>query len=916
MKKDFRWSLLLLSGCLFLLPFLAFNQFFFTANKLSREWAERYNAASLQSADQACATALDAWGNVLTAGTIESAENGADYAIVKRDANGRLLWREKYNGPANGADRALALAVDAAGNVYVTGTSNDYREQGDYATIKYDKNGLQQWTARFNGAGGRHDEALALAVDGRGNVYVTGRSAGEASGADYATVKYDRDGRQQWVRTYNGALGEDDEARALAVDALGNVYVTGTSEGNYATLKYTAAGDLLWEKVVNGPANGYDQATALDVDAAGNVYVTGASEGRGSASDFLTVKYDPSGRQLWTARYNGPQNGTDAALAVAADRNGNVFVTGASDESESASSMALVAYSSVGALLWTARHESDAAGDAWHQPAALAVDAAGNVYVTGRSAPSGEPENGDAATFKYDAQGACQWKVRFNGPAGRGDAGLALSVDAAGNVYMAGVSAGKGSGDDFLLVKYSAEGRRQWTGRESGMGNGAEEATALAVHPSGTVAAAGWATALTNSAGEGTTDYLTISYNADGSPKWEKRYNGPGNGNDEATAVATDEQGNVYVTGASYGSASEKDFATIKYDRNGGLQWVARYNGPSATNDIAVALAVDAAGNVYVTGSSEGNHYNRDYATIKYDRNGAQQWVARYNGAAGGMERAASLAVDAAGNVYVTGSGQLGDQASTYLTLKYNARGEQLWAARYAGRGGWSNAARDLAVDAAGNVYVTGKSYGCETGADYATVKYDYQGREVWARRFNGPLNGYDEATALAVDAAGNVWVTGKADGTTNSADYATIKYDAEGNECWVRRFNGSRNSIDGATALALDGKGNCYVTGQADGLGAGGNLASVMYDAQGNRLWSETFAGTGNGQDKAAALAVDARGNVYITGRSTGRVSGSDLLTLKYTPRSSALAGRKAPSLLQQTLFRFCFGLPAGRQE
>jgi len=84
-------------------------------------------------------------------------------------------------------------------------------------------------------------------------------------------------------------------------------------------------------------------------------------------------------------------------------------------------------------------------------------------------------------------------------------------------------------------------------------------------------------------------------------------------------------------------------------------EWVARYNGPGNSNDNAWSLAVDGSGNVYVTGSSDVSGTGRDYATVKYNSSGVQQWVARYNGPGNSSDNARSLAVDGSGSVYVTG---------------------------------------------------------------------------------------------------------------------------------------------------------------------------------------------------------------------------------------------------------------------
>ncbi|MBA3725750.1 MAG: SBBP repeat-containing protein, partial [Armatimonadetes bacterium] len=98
-------------------------------------------------------------------------------------------WVARYSGPVNGNDAAYALAMDAAGNVYVTGWSWGGGTSFDYATIKYDSNGNQLWVARYNGTGNYSDEAYALAVDAAGNVYVTGASVGAGTSYDYATIE-------------------------------------------------------------------------------------------------------------------------------------------------------------------------------------------------------------------------------------------------------------------------------------------------------------------------------------------------------------------------------------------------------------------------------------------------------------------------------------------------------------------------------------------------------------------------------------------------------------------------------------------------------------------------------------------------------------------------------------------------------
>jgi hypothetical protein len=252
---------------------------------------------------------------------------------------------------------------------------------------------------------------------------------------------------------------------------------------------------------------------------------------------------------------------------------------------------------------------------------------------------------------------------------------------------------------------------------------------------------------------------------------------------------------NVIVTGMVEGGPGNwADFATIKYDADGVKQWENFYNGPGNEGDVPVAVTTDAAGNVYVTGSSEGDGTGNDYATIKYSPGGQQLWGRRYNGPGNGTDEPAALAVDGQGNVYVTGRSQGDGTYYDYATVKYSPDGKRLWTQRHHGPGQGADEATALCVDAQGNVYVTGTSYGSGTGMDYATIKYDTNGKKKWGKRYSSPGENWDGAVAVAVDSQGNVYVTGSSyRNEAFSFDYATLKYDANGKLLWARRENKPR---------------------------------------------------------------------------------------------------------------------------
>ncbi|KAF0150953.1 MAG: hypothetical protein FD143_2373 [Ignavibacteria bacterium] len=242
----------------------------------------------------------------------------SDYATIKYNSNGIEQWVQRYNGPGNSSDDATAISVDGSGNVYVTGRSSVLGTSSDYATIKYNSNGIVQWGQGYNGPGNSDDEAIALTVDGSGNIYVTGRSVGSGTSSDYATIKYNSNGIEQWVQRYNGPGNSNDAATAISVD------------DDYATIKYNSNGIEQWVQRYNGPGNSEDWATAISVDGSGNVYVTGESAGSGTYYDYATIKYNSNGLVQWVQRYNGPGNSDDYARAISVDGSGNVYVTGTS----------------------------------------------------------------------------------------------------------------------------------------------------------------------------------------------------------------------------------------------------------------------------------------------------------------------------------------------------------------------------------------------------------------------------------------------------------------------------------------------------------------------------------------------------------------------------------------------------------
>jgi len=425
------------------------------------------------------------------------------------------------------------------------------------------------------------------------------------------------------------------------------------------------------------------------------------------------------------------------------------------------------------------------------------------------------------------------WVHRWTGPGAESDWAYAIAVDDTGYAYVTGKTNNPGSEDDWTTIKYYPTGDTVWVRNHASPGSPNERANAIALGLSGGI----YLTGYTMNSGAG--DYMTMKYRPNGDVAWTQIYNGISSQYDFAKWVAVDNEENVYVTGYSRGLSYQYDIATVKYDSSGNQLWVARFNGIGNYNDQGNKIVTDDNGYVYVAGrvnpNSSGTFY--DYVTIKYyAADGETAWVRTYNGTADSLDEARDIEVDASGNVYVTGSSRSTGAYSDIITIKYDSLGTEQWTARYynpdtnASDGGFG-----IEVDGLGNVYVVGQSYGQGTGSDIVTIKYDTDGTEQWVIRYNGPANNYDTPSdeeggkCMTMDQYANIYVTGVSRGATSLNDFVVIMYDSSGVEQWVAGYN-CCDSVDYALAVGTDNAGSVYICGRSIGLGTYYDMATAKY--------------------------------------------------------------------------------------
>ncbi|MEO8664762.1 MAG: SBBP repeat-containing protein [Ignavibacteria bacterium] len=444
------------------------------------------------------------------------------------------------------------------------------------------------------------------------------------------------------------------------------------------------------------------------------------------------------------------------------------------------------------------------------------------------------------------------WVKRYNN-FDKNDKAKVMKVDAEGNIYVTGYSESKAGDRDILTIKYSRNGDQLWAAYYDGGSNTQnrdDEANALAIDDIGNVYVAGY----TNSGLIGR-DYCTICYNPKGDQVWVSYFSGSGSiedSDDEATGIAYSKAGFIYVTGNSAGSTSGLDIYTIQYNVNGDQMWVRSFNGSANADDRAVAILTDRNENIIISGVSEGIIGGKDYVTIKYDLYGRESWQAVYNGVGGNIaandDEPVAMTLDRDNNIYVTGSGYGSGTLRDFLTIKYNTDGLQSWVSRF------ENAhlkkivtsddeAKAIAADAFGNIFVTGKTTSSLGGSDYLTIKINEKGFTEWSRTFNSESfdKTLDGANDLAVDRIGNVYVTGSINGdgaltdcgNERGIDFGTIKYSSTGQQLWMKQYNGTGgigSNDDIAKAIALDRKGRIFVMGESMGDETGLDYCLVGY--------------------------------------------------------------------------------------
>jgi hypothetical protein len=370
---------------------------------------------------------------------------------------------------------------------------------------------------------------------------------------------------------------------------------------------------------------GFDISATTATDAFGNVYVAGGTTGSlgadnvGESRDAFVSKYDSQGNLLFTQQFG--TSSFETISGIATDPEGNFYVAGIT-----------------------------------------AGDLAGPKQAT----------DSDAFVAKFDSEGNQQWIQQF----GQNSIfqSYSIDVDAAGNAYLTGIdvkpSETEIATDDFWAAKFDTNGNQEWFTEVGSSDDAFDESYDVTVSNDGSVYTTGWTLGDLGAPNAGVYDAHITKFDNDGEVEWIQQL---GTSDYEwGWGVDTDSQGNVYAAGWTLGdlggeNAGSYDIWLTKYDSQGNQQWLQQFG--SAEDDQGFDLFIDSNDNIFLTGYTKsdlaGNNAGSfDAWAARYDTDGNQIWLEQFG--TPDFDQAYAITSDAAGNLFVTGvtQGSLGDSNS------------------------------------------------------------------------------------------------------------------------------------------------------------------------------------------------------------------------------------------------------------
>jgi hypothetical protein len=391
-------------------------------------WAKLFNSPASQNQYATDIALIDSFIYVASS---TGDFNSTDFLLIKMNKQGDTIWSKtlpNYEDPwGSGIGSGTQIIThDKVGNIYIAGTfmfSTD-----DYLLIKYNSMGDTLWTRRFNGSQNSWDYAKAIAMDKTGNIIITGVAHVGGVNGDCVTIKYDSNGNQLWVKSFDsGNSSWDDYGHKIAIDNNNNIFVA----GDFGLIKYDSTGTLKWSKANNPFSQAGGEGVNVKIDKQSNIiYTTRMLNNKIS-------KYDQQGNLLFSNNFSPTGYTVDnRAEGMTLDQNNNVIVTGEA-KNGSAWDIATIKYDASLIQKWQKIFANNS-------PNYITADTSNSVYITGNK----------FLLLKYDSTGTMKWDTTYTNINITSSSCVKLILDSVNNIFMTGY-ANNGTNTDVLTLKYS-----------------------------------------------------------------------------------------------------------------------------------------------------------------------------------------------------------------------------------------------------------------------------------------------------------------------------------------------------------------------------------------------------------------------------------------------------------------------------
>lgn len=782
--------------------------------------------------------ALDSDDNALVAGSVvggsvdlpkdllgESQSDLSNAFIRKYDSEGNKLWTWQYGrGAVNVYARSIA-ANSTTGDSFICGSKSN----GSNAEL---------FLAKLNSSGVnlnfstpeqlRRTSCESIALDSTGNILITGSTQVALPGSiqngpkDTFIAKLDSSGQYLWSHQ-TGSPSQETIGHAIAVDSVGNAMIAGETTGNLDSnqltgskdafvQKFGPSGELIWTQQLGAPS-AITVAHGIAINSTGDAYITGYTSGYFDGSNS---PISPPGEDVFLAKFVTSSDG-DGVL-------------------EGSSQIAIYGKRLVGK--------------------GIAIGTNNMVFVTGSAGAglTGQPLNGtvDSFTCSFGALNLRLVGCNQIGVASVATDGAGLAISSSGELLTAGTTEGGLNGNtafgltDAYLIKSQAAGNILWS-QQLGVITRATSGDALATDTADNIYQAGTTSVgLNGNSLLGITDAFVSKRNAAGAIAWTAQLGSPDH-TISATGLAIDQSGGILVSGLDFDPVSNIFGAFVaKYNEAGKKLWHTEISLDDK-NVNPGKIATDLAGNIYLTGSTDGGLAGnpmigiKDAYLVKLDPLGNILRTIQI-GVSGAKTLGRDITIDLAGNAYMVGQtngaldGLPKPPGTTLFLVKYNSAAEKQWTKNIVLASGRVSDGTAVTTDKAGHVIVGGFGPTARVGTTNLVVaSFDHNGTQLWAQAIGVPQTD-SRTTSVATDSAGNSFAGGWTKGAlgdtqlTGNQDFFLAKFSAKGDRLWTKQMGATGRATLGQ-GLALDRAGNAFIGGTTSG-NLGGAIASGSPDA------------------------------------------------------------------------------------